>query len=87
MKYLSEDRETRVTFQIRTLPDKELWYQAVVLPHNMKNIIPDILCTEGFEQGDFMVEIKPYNPETDEDIHFRGLDHRLDFLGKRTPLT
>lgn len=87
MKHLTEDHETRVTFQIRTLPDRELWYQAVVLPHNMANVIPNILCTEGFEQGDFMVEIKPYNPETDEDIYFGALDHALDFLGERTPLT
>lgn len=60
----------------------ELWLLRVLLPHQIQNLMHEILCTEGFEAGLWKVEITPYNPETDkEDIG----DQYMRFLGERTP--
>lgn len=60
----------------------ELWLLRVLLPHQIKNLMADILCTEGFEAGLWKVEITPYNADTDkEDIG----DKYMHFLGKQTP--
>lgn len=59
----------------------ELWFLRVLLPHQIKNLMSGILCTEGFEAGLWRVEITPYNADTDkEEIG----DEHMDFLGKRT---
>lgn len=60
----------------------ELWLLRVLLPHQIQNLMRDILCTEGFEAGLWRVEIAPHNEDTEkEDIG----DEYMRFLGERTP--
>lgn len=79
---LNQEKETRCTLKVRTFWDRELWIQRIDLPHNIQNMISDIVCTEGFEAGEFMIEIFPYNPTTD--IENIG---NFKVLGKRTQFT
>lgn len=79
---LNQKKDTRCTLKVRTFWDRELWIQRIDLPHNIQNMISQIVCTEGFEAGEFMIEILPYNPTTD--IENIG---DFKFLGERTELT
>ena len=74
----------KVTLKIRKRSTKELYFQTSDLPHKIKNMFADIVCTEEFEAGNFMVEILPYNATTDQECIG---DKYLSFLGNRTSFT
>lgn len=64
------------TLKIRSAPAGELWGLFTGEPDVLKEVVGDIMATQGFQAGYWNIEIGPYNKKTDcqniSDMRFLG---------------
>lgn len=52
---------------LRSVSANELWFLRSGPLYALRRLVSEIMVTEGFESGDWKIEIRPYNAETDSE--------------------